>query len=229
LQAFVKSDADLSWNYPSWSISSEMVAYVIFAVAIVPVNLYAKKFRVTALLLISLIGLIIFTHKFYPYVSRCIYGFFLGCVTYYLFNFFQACILKLKVLYNSIIEFIAIAVVVIFTSYVKWEPFVGYLLPVIYAVVIIIFACERGWLSKNMISSTLLNNTGTYSYSIYMVHALLAVITHIIVAKILKVHSAVVKDLIVVPFLVVVYYTSSFTYKHVEIGGKSVMKKLLRL
>jgi len=225
LQSF--NITSISWNYPSWSISAEMVAYLVFCLLAVHIKNINNYYRVPAFLLISTLSLIlvrIITGSFDIEITsnfsmfRCMFGFYLGCAVYELHK--KINILNFKPIGYTLVETIALSISLLSTMYLAEDY--NFLLPVIYSLTIFIFALEKGIFS-NFLSHNLFITVGKYSYSIYMTHAAIAIVFEIIV-KIMNIKSPIMLSLILVIYIFVIFGFSSVTYKYVEVKFRSFLQ-----
>lgn len=171
-----------SWNGPAWSISVEFYAYIVFAVAVLLAGMRTAVF--TALATVALAGLVafsptyIFTTHDYGFL-RCLYGFFVGCVVY------QA------VMYRgsgrgmgTLAELAAVALLIAFMLF-SGKNATSYLAPLVFAVVVYVFAFERGLVSS-LLRTAPAQALGLWSYSIYMVHMLIFTIEKMVLGLVAK-------------------------------------------
>ena len=160
----------LTWNVPSWSISTEFYTYVVFAVCLVGLRRHAW-----IALLLALIGgpvLIAMLSERYMNIHydwgiiRCIYGFAAGALAW---NIYEKWNEKLrKWLSGSIVEWGALGLVVVFVS-VGGTTHLSIAAPYVFALVVLVFAFEAGTASA-ILKLRPLVFLGTVSYSIYMTH-----------------------------------------------------------
>lgn len=169
---------DMSWNYPSWSISAEFYTYLIFGVWV----LLFRKFPVVGFLVAAIIiGCSVFqilqnemkSHEEGYY--RCFYAFFLGSFIHKIeswktFNL------------GSVVGFGALLTVIYAVSvagYLTDTVLIFY--PILFAVLIYILNQTRGssWL-LNGLQNKVLVYLGTISYGIYMIHALVWVLVDLV-------------------------------------------------
>jgi peptidoglycan/LPS O-acetylase OafA/YrhL len=165
----------LTWNAPSWSISTEFYTYLFFAAFVL---LFRNSSRFIALstgiAVLSCAIVFSFSEKAmdttYDFgIFRCLYGFFVGHLTYCLWksnrvsHFFSDGWLYLEI--AALISFIAILSV---AGKAQWS----FAAPLVFAFVVWAFAHERGPISRLMKMGALMS-LGVWSYSIYMVHYLL--------------------------------------------------------
>jgi len=170
----------LTWNAPSWSISAEFFAYLLFAVAIFATGRRVWVFFVAVPVVAALFLLAFSTSNMdvswdFGFI-RCLYGFSLGA----LLSWFQHD--SITVARRSIradgssvgwaawtaIELAAILAIVAFVS-VAGRGAMGIAAPFVFVVALYIFAHEGGAASMALRSRALLL-LGALSYSIYMVH-----------------------------------------------------------
>ncbi|WP_150287649.1 acyltransferase family protein [Rhabdaerophilum calidifontis] len=159
-----------TWNGPAWSISVEFWTYLLFAGAMLAFRRPdARIFLAIALLgaaglaLLSPIWLFA-THDFG--LPRAIYGFFLGAATYRL-----ARSERFEIGAGAGTELAAIVLIIAFLSStgMNWTSLMA---PPVFAMVILVFAEGRGFVTR-LLESAPVQALGRWSYSIYLVHALL--------------------------------------------------------
>jgi len=164
----------LSWNSPSWSISVEFWAYIAFAILCV-----TAPARLTVMAAIVAVagaaGVILYSTKYisvsYDYgFFRVLYGFFAGHLVYRLWKRTRG----LPFSHATLLEVLSVALVVSFVSRAATGP-VSLAAPLIFAFVVFVFTHEKGFVSRIMLTAGV-QKLGTWSYSIYMVHALVALV-----------------------------------------------------
>lgn len=165
----------LTWNHPSWSISTELWTYVIFALTMV---LARRRAAVVAGLIVAA-SLLILASVSTRYIGvdfdygifRCIAGFFIGHIV---FRLVRAVPVSLP--QPTLIEVIGLAAMVLFVVRAGHTP-LEYFAPFVFGVIVWIFALERGAVS-HVLKSRALAALGLVSYSIYMVHSLVIAVAH---------------------------------------------------
>jgi peptidoglycan/LPS O-acetylase OafA/YrhL len=173
--AFAQSfglEQQLTWNPPSWSICAEFWTYLIFAGALFVGTTWLGRIRFAAAGLIAaiLIGsastLIIFTQHgidatYDLGLVRCLYGFLVGHVTYRLWQAAS------RARFNAgFLEAAALIAVVVYVSVVGRTGY-SFFAPLVFAVVVLVFAFESGPVSRLM-SNRGNDWLGRISYSLYM-------------------------------------------------------------
>jgi peptidoglycan/LPS O-acetylase OafA/YrhL len=165
-------EKQLTWNPPSWSICAEFWTYLIFAAALFIASTWLRRARLTSEIFITaiLVGaaailMLCSQHgmdvTFDLGLARCLYGFLVGHLTYRLWQVVSHVEFKA--------EFLEVATLMAAALFVSMAGHSGYsfLAPLVFAVVVFVFAFEAG-----LVSSFLLNRTnawlGRISYSIYM-------------------------------------------------------------
>ena len=165
----------LTWNIPSWSIAAEFWTYVVFAAVMV----VAPRLRLVIAVALAAGGALVVilysknlmaTH-FDLGFFRCLYGFFVGHLVYRL-----ASPLRMHRGLASIAEIGCVVGVVALVSGYGRSP-LAYAAPLLFGVVISVFA-RSGGLVSDLLGSRPFVALGTWSYSIYMVHALLVALVH---------------------------------------------------
>jgi peptidoglycan/LPS O-acetylase OafA/YrhL len=167
----------LTWNPPSWSISAEFWAYMIFAAALLAATTWFSRIRFAAVILVSalIIGSAAVLISFAKHgidatydlgLVRCLYGFLVGYLTYRLWQTVSH--VKFRTGFLEVAQLIA---VFIFVSSVGRTGY-SFFAPLVFAVFVFTFAFESG-----PVSNLLLNGAnqwlGRISYSIYMWEAFL--------------------------------------------------------
>jgi len=166
----------LTWNTPAWSISTEFYTYLVFA----GVCAVSGSTRMRTLLcgLAALIGigvLLVFSRygmreTFDWGFFRCLYGFFLGALTYDVWK--RGWLTKVR---GSVLEIVALACAAAYMIFVPGHHAFEYFAPPLFAGLVWLFAGESGVISRFM-AQPVVGALGRWSYSIYMVHMLVIVL-----------------------------------------------------
>lgn len=241
---------DLSWNRPSWSISVEFAAYLVFA-AVVALSRWPRLWF-AGVLLGSCAVLILFPQPLWLNVTydlgifRCLVGFTLG---HFIWTFTQdsngsdEVFARLVRRHGTAFEVVAAGLSLIFVALVNEQP-ASYAGPFIFAFTVLVFSYEAGGLSK-VLRTRPFQVLGELSYSIYMVHAWLVLVFEIVLTKLMAKalgHSLSVFErgqvflgttplegtLIYVALLVCTIGMSFLTYRFVEAPGRAYFRKLAR-
>jgi len=155
-----------TFNYPSWSISTEFYAYLVFALLS-----FIPKLRPV------LSGLIVVGSGYYLYLQggslsyslttpfvRCLYCFFLGVISYQIRNIVPTL--------NTLIPTFFLAVSILAVCLTEKTSMQLYI-PVIFSLLVLALAkLQTNTHLHKIISHSWLLFLGTISYSIYMIHAL---------------------------------------------------------
>ena len=168
----------LTWNGPSWSISVEFYTYILFAVG--AMCCYRVKIPLGYLLaLAALCGFCMLSLYSRCYMDasydfgffRSIYGFSIGCLMYrFLIGTKDAWNRRIDVL--RLFELASAALVIAFVS-LYGHSWLSLLAPLVFSPVIYVLALESGPVARLLLSGPL-QAIGRWSYSIYMVHALVS-------------------------------------------------------
>jgi peptidoglycan/LPS O-acetylase OafA/YrhL len=164
----------LTWNTPSWSISTELYAYAMFGCLLV---LFKSKAHIATTLVILACAVFFSQHAFtsidmtYDYgLFRCLYGFATGILVQRIFAFLYSMPqgVPLPVQSITMIELIIVALVALFVSTNNSDLF-SFFAPLVFGAAVLVFAREGGLISKLLKLRTLVY-IGTISYSIYLTH-----------------------------------------------------------
>jgi peptidoglycan/LPS O-acetylase OafA/YrhL len=171
LQSFGTFQA-LNWNAPGWSIATEFWTCLLFAIAC---NLWPKKLTIIAFAVAAFsLGLIVMFSKFgmnvtYDYgMSRCIAGFSIGVLTFAIWR--KLSVLQFDERLAFVLEVACVLCVVLFVAIAKQDQ-ISIVAPLAFAIVVLVFAAERGPISK-LLRLSPFQFLGALSYSIYIVHLL---------------------------------------------------------
>ena len=234
----------LTWNAPSWTVSVEFWTYLLFAALTVlwprrPILIGAAMAAVGAA------GVILIARKLdasYDWgLFRCFYGFFCGVL---LSKVVKAAPLRLpnQKRLATAIELAAIIGVFAYIALLGGAPF-GYAGPLVFSLFMWIYAAEQGavtgWLSCGP-----LVRLGEISYSIYLVHFPLIVVTALslrLVEHLLHVDfaafgftgldqmsfvrgpSKLMMDGVMVGYLILVVAAADWAFKYIEGPGRKLL------
>ena len=152
------------WNVPSWTVSSEFLAYLAFAAVVATLKGRSVRVFVAVVLLFPAVLYFKALDDATGYeMVRCLYGFCLGVLAWHLFQRFQRAIPA-----GTLAEVCATAAVLVFVSALGRTPW-AVASPALFAAAVLIFASQRGTVAWVLASKPFVF-LGTISYSIYMVH-----------------------------------------------------------
>ena len=173
----------VTFNQPSWSISSEFYVYLLFAILILILNKDKKK--------IIFISIIISTISFYYLLNnslipdthgftRCTYSFFLGVL---IFNIYDMNKLKFPSFITKILILIIIIIMMNFKT-VSAEIDFNIFMPLIFSLLILSLVSSKEDIIKKILINKNIVLLGTFSYGIYMLHMPVDTYTNIFLDKI---------------------------------------------
>lgn len=221
----------LSFNWPSWTISTEFYVYFIFAAVI----LFLKPNKVWHMgLIAAFIALIYFgLSQVSPRMDitydygfwRCMGGFFTGVIGAWMFIRYGHFRQYLNFKTWSILEILALAAYLSFTIF-----FIGkaqFFIAPFALFFVVVFAFDGGLISRFM-SHSIFSYLAKISYSVYMVHVIVAVVFDIAAKRFLSgyvhiynIEEGIWGDLYLIPYLLVVIGVSHITWRLVEgVGGR---------
>lgn len=169
----------LSWNAPAWSIGAELTTYVLFF-SLIPIFIKGGMKKISISIFLFIIGylfLFFFTEKtllqtYKMGVIRALAGFFLGATCYFITKEIKY---KNSITKDSILEFAAIALVIVMVNDLKVDKLLQISTIILFAITISIYSKTSGILSKALLHRAL-QWLGKHSYSIYMNHLLIIII-----------------------------------------------------
>jgi peptidoglycan/LPS O-acetylase OafA/YrhL len=217
--------ADVSWNIPSWSISAEMIAYIVFGTLLVLIHSagqFARKNYFYALVvIISLTGLWQVSDSFQINYSfnygflRGILGFFTGAICFNLFDNTHHKVRTWAPILFSISELLTLSLIVLCIYQGEAMKPWGAVFEALFFACIYTFSFEKGFISAGLKRVRLFHQLGKYSYSIYMTHALMISLFNVLFIRILKFQPQDYAYLAILNF-VLIYFVSAWTYKNIE-------------
>lgn len=224
---------DVSWNIPSWSISAEMISYLIFGgvlVILYKIRAQAVKYAVFGILpvlalfvLVSINGRFQLNYSFDYGFLRGIIGFFTGSVCYFVFSKLYPSFSKIRPAVFSFFEIAILVVLGLMIYHGAALKDIGFVYEFVFFLSILIFSFERGIISALLKKPTLLKNIGTYSYSIYMTHTLLLSLFNVVFIRLLKLPPSAYVYLVFLNYYLI-YIVSRWTYKNIEMRFNKGLK-----
>ncbi|MEI9994996.1 MAG: acyltransferase [Rhizomicrobium sp.] len=240
VQALGLHDA-LTWNGPSWSISTEFYTYLVFALicAVAP----SRGLRVVLAAAAALLGAGVLA-RYSPLGMeetvrwgewRCLFGFFTGVLAYEVWR--RGWLGRLR---GSLAEFAVVALVVAFITFEGRNGAVVYLAPPLFALAVLVFAAEGGVLSAALTTRPAAA-LGRWSYSIYMVHTLVLAllfsglsvldarlhrdwVVHHGGGLVIDMGSEAANNLAMLAYLAAVVALAAFTWRVIERPGQALFK-----
>jgi peptidoglycan/LPS O-acetylase OafA/YrhL len=225
---------DLSWNFPSWSISAEVISYIVFAVFTLFINKLNLKYIKAIVWLFILALSVYWIHSLsnnyfilYTYNNgfiRGLIGFSSGVICQQTFQKLAGKIDGPSLVMATIFEVTAVILIVFFVvSGGQFKSF-GLVYDFIFFFSVLIFSFEKGLLSEKIKRIGFLKEIGKISYSIYMTHALIIIFAAIILKRIIN-RSYWLDIIIECCILIAVYYISKWSYKNIELRFYNISQK----
>jgi peptidoglycan/LPS O-acetylase OafA/YrhL len=225
---------DVSWNIPSWSISAEMISYVVFGSLLVFIHLSGQFTRrnlfFLAVIVLSIVGFWFITgtfqinHSYNFGFLRGILGFFTGAVCFNVFDKTNVRAGQLPVSFFTVAEIVSLVLIIFCITVGEILKPWGVIFEVLFFACIYIFSFQKGFISARLKNVELLKKLGQYSYSLYMTHALVISLFNVLFIRVLKLPPSAYSYLVFLNFLLV-YLVSSWTYRNIEIRFQYKTKK----
>jgi peptidoglycan/LPS O-acetylase OafA/YrhL len=211
-------------NPVTWSISSEMISYLIFGYVML-----LKKFK-DVMMIVLILTSIIFRYYYFnlpPTVLNL--EFFRGIISF----FIGVLIFKTRrVKINSIFEYISVGLLLIQMYSMKYnlldERFLEIvLLNIIFGLMIFVFVNSDGGITR-VLNSNILQYLGKISYSIYLNHLIVITVFHRIIFQILNISNNQINQILVFIFsIIITVIYSNLTYKFFEKKMSSKLRAYL--
>lgn len=225
----------LSYNGPSWSISTEFFTYIIFAAVMIVFPI--KKTRhfvaigsISALIYIGLSAIRPNLDITYDLgLIRCFGGFGAGIVAAAMFQKTRSFYARQSKLAATAIELSVLAAFLIWFCMAEGKT--TFLVAPFMVLLIITFANDKGALSSFM-NLPIFQYLGKISYSVYLNHALIAVVLDVVIGQLFggrEALSPLAGDMMTLTYLAIVLVASHITYHMIEKPvGAFLRKRLLR-
>lgn len=160
-------EKDLTYNYPSWSVSVEFFTYATFALVFSIFSTKKSRVLTSIILVIFSAWILQVTDSDYPETKtasfRCMYSFFLGVLLYYIYDNFRVRVASVFVYFSFALLFAAWY----FSHYLS-----SLVTPFAYSFIFISLLWSESSILKKFLCSPKLVFLGTISYGIYMIHAI---------------------------------------------------------
>jgi len=222
----------LTWNSPSWSISTEFYTYILYALAIGVMKDRIRRVLVPVVLLspLALWILVGDMDTTYDYgIIRCVFGFSAGVLVW---NLQRTGSLRS----GTVLELLSVALIIVFV-WAAGTTALSIGAPFVFAVAVLVFAAEAGAVS-GMLRKRVLLMLGALSYSIYMVHVGVAELLGS-AANLLR-KTAIIDlfsgttlgrepwegDVAVLVYFALVLCVSAITYRTIEVPGRAWFRRL---
>lgn len=185
--------SDLVYNFPSWSISTELYTCFLFGVVVHLLRRRRPLWQVAALVSLASLGVYLlsgqraFIKPFYFAFFRCALGFFFGVVVYQAYRHLKPTFARVgdRAPYTWLLG-LTVVVTIVFLSVKKIDASDFAITPLV-GVLVLLVAGARGGDVLRILSWRPLVWLGRVSYSIYMVHALVDMLYNVALVRLLKV------------------------------------------
>lgn len=214
---------DAGMNYPSWSISAEMISYGIFGLVMF-LSGKMRKIGFTVLILLC-VAFMVFRND-YPFQGdygfiRGLYCFSFGYFVYELFRVRKANTTKWE------IPFLVVLTLALYGSnhYAQDYPLYNLIQPFLFGTGIYIFAISEGVISR-VLNTKLFLNLGKWSYSIYLNHSVILIVVNVFIFRICKIpETELYIALSLLMSLACTIICSKWTFEHIEMRFNKRLKK----
>ena len=219
----------LTWNGPSWSISVELALYIAFALvlwrlprSLIPISVVAA---VSGIAIVGLFSPTYVGATVQYGLPRGLAGFFTGVLVYQLRGGWRP-----RVTTGG--EILTMAAVILFVSWAGAASWAPLFTPLVFGIVVFVFASESGGLSA-LLSTRFALALGAWSYSIYMVHMLVISAFKVVASQsnmfathiegtttLFRARWPWVADLLLLLYLAIVVAVSAITFRLIEVPAR---------
>jgi peptidoglycan/LPS O-acetylase OafA/YrhL len=233
--------ANISWNYPSWSVSVEFLTYLLFFGLVMFVLGLIRRYLLGVLIVLGaaiplFMTLVISEHTIMSNLMRGLSEFFIGAAVYLLHARYPVRLLGVGM--ATVLESLLLVVTILCITMIS-STAMFYLVVVLFAIMVYWHAGQRSGMVSRFLELPVMQYLGHISYSIYMTHALIVTIVYNIAIYIAGLEVGGVAGMphgLLSPYawiinlllLASVLGVSAWTYRAIELPGKRyVIKKLL--
>jgi len=219
-------------NAPSWSISAEFWTYAVFAVVLATLRRSTSRVATMSLIGLAAIAVVLTStgdRGLATYIDyglpRCLASFGLGTFVWLLVD---RAPLRLPRVAQDLALVASLAAVGVFFEFASARTPLNAFAPLLFAAVIYLCAVDRGSTVKTVLECAPLKALGRWSYSIYMVHLMIAIMMMNVIERVwrgqieIEGFAAVsnvpllIGDGLVVLYLALVIGVSALTYRFIE-------------
>lgn len=220
----------LGLNTPTWSISAEMISYLVFGL----VSVYAIGKRKKILLLLIILFSVLFCIYKGELFMTSNFGFVRGLISFNL-GYFVYLMSKTKINLNAKLEYLIPLLLGVLFYFLNSYPafsvaknmFGLITIPLFFSMCILLLLNTDGFLSK-FLDTKSMQFLGKVSYSIYLNHYLLVAIIPMVLFQLLKIPQNDFTQIFVLVFsLIAIVFYSKYTYQFIEINLGKKFRKLL--
>jgi peptidoglycan/LPS O-acetylase OafA/YrhL len=227
----------LSWNAPSWSISAEFWTYLTFAMCCLISQATRTRIIFSVAIAVAAAGVLLSqssnfleTNTEFAFL-RCLYGFFVGHLTYQAFRLLRA-------KSGSVLELLVVLLVVGYVAIVG-NNVASMVAPGVFGFSVWVFAQEQGVISRSLKKPPLIK-LGIWSYSIYMVHwifrnllvrandAIAQLIAHHQIPGYFSMNEPQTRLIIIALYLIATLILASLTYTWIEQPWRRYFNRLAK-
>lgn len=230
----------LTWNYPTWSLSTEWTAYILFALCMLVPGKRFLPFAIVGFIASPILLAILSDHPMrenYQYgLLRSTYGFAGGALTFYVYYWIKTKKLdeRIPMIVWNLLEVIATVLIFALPAVIGYSK-LSAIIPACYTFCLLVFALQKGSISRFM-SHPALVYLGVISLSVYVIHAFVLLrfvnvaeaiqkIAHIPLVDSQMFHGAMTKIIVLGPVgnnllaafaVLLIIVLSHFSYKYIE-------------
>jgi len=208
-------------NRPTWSISAEFYAYIVFSIILLIKAIKKRKLSWVIALVIS--AFILFTYSFQGEYTNAEFG-FLRCIYLFIIGVIIEQLPPVKTKSYAFVEillFTSSLCILYINKYLITSSIIQHciellIIPLLFSMIIYFTINGSGYISS-VLSTKSIQWLGKYSYSIYLNHAIILLALPKFIFQVLGVPATSMIEYLV--FLICILITivySTFTYKYVE-------------
>ncbi|MCE7040076.1 acyltransferase [Dyadobacter sp. CY312] len=215
-----------SWiglNYPAWSISAEMISYVVFGLILI----FFQRSKILAFIITTILcGAFIISKGNYmlAYDYGFIRGIFCFCLGIFTYNILSKNTFQLSAME---IPFLVVMILLMYVVHHFQLNLWKMVFPILFSGGVIIFCSSTG-LVTTMLLTKPFQYLGRISYSIYLNHAIVLILLNVILFRVFKLpHTEPMIGLSLLISMTITIIYSHFTYEWIEKRFSNYLKTKL--
>lgn len=220
----------IGWNYPSWSISTEFFAYIAFYFISTTID---KHKSIYIPMIITVLGYLFLLSLDRPGMDitydfgfiRCLAAFYIGVL---LFRLQSHKVVSNSTRLLSVLETFSVAALIIAVNYAGVNKIALVVVIAIFALVLVIFANSNNGILGRLLETHFMRQLGVWSYSMYMIHALVWAGVSNIFEHIFKINLDAPQGVLALAvnllLLGVIIFISKYSYIYIEKKFRDLIK-----
>ncbi len=215
-------------NHPSWSISSEMISYILYGLILLFVSKKMTTMSFVVVILTSINILFFMGETRLNYTSD--FGFLRGFISFFIGVLIYKSYDTDKIPWNNFFEYLSLPMIILcfyLMSNNEFSTNYYFIIPFLLGISILFLTKTNGFVSR-ILETNILQFLGRISYSVYLNHGLIIILFPRFIFTFLKFEINPISQLIIITASIafIIFY-SNLTYKLIELRCANFLKRFL--